>query len=387
MKPLPPLACIAFAVLFAGVAAPVETPDDKRRELRDLQDRIGVLQETLERTRGQKGDALLELEELERRVGATARGLRDLERDLEDRTEALAHLQSERARREERLGGQRDALAAQLRAAFVMGRQERLKLLLSQEQPGLLSRLMAYHEYLSLSRARRIGEIRARVSELLAVETEVAEERDQLERLRARREAERAELEALRTERRGLVAELDRALQEKGATLASLQRDAASLEALIERLERRATEREARSGEPMSRRKGRLAWPVDGRLSVRYGASRASGGLVWDGVVIDAALGTEVKAVHHGRVAFADWLRGFGLLLILDHGAGYMSLYGFNQTLLRETGEWVEAGDAIALVGDSGGRHRASLYFGIRHEGRPQDPGGWCAARPDGGTG
>jgi septal ring factor EnvC (AmiA/AmiB activator) len=142
-------------------------------------------------------------------------------------------------------------------------------------------------------------------------------------------------------------------------------------------------EAERARGEGAQRRsisglKGDLSWPVQGRLSTRFGTQRASGGLTWDGVVISAGEGSEVRSLYYGRVAFADWLRGFGLLIILDHGDGYMSLYGFNQALLKETGEWVERGETIALVGDSGGRNFPSLYFGIRHRGRPLDPRQWC---------
>ena len=368
---------VALIVSVSG-AFGVVSPDDKRRELQDLQERIGALEETLVQTRGQRDSLLRELEELERRVGRISRALRDLARDLLDRTQAMDRLQQERALREGKLESHRAALKRQLRAAFVMGRQERLKLLLSQEQPGLLSRMMAYHEYVSLARAGHIREIGARLEELRAVQAAVAEERSQLQRLHAERMAEQEQLDATRSQREELVAELDRVLQEKDASLASLKRDAAALEELIERLERDASAVGDQGREPIARRKGQLAWPVAGRLSVRFGSARASGGLEWDGVVINAAPGTEVKAIHRGRVAFADWLRGFGLLIILDHGEGYMSLYGFNQALLKETGEWVEESDTIALVGDSGGRNHSSLYFGIRHRGRPNNPRNWC---------
>jgi septal ring factor EnvC (AmiA/AmiB activator) len=130
--------------------------------------------------------------------------------------------------------------------------------------------------------------------------------------------------------------------------------------------------------EPFASRKGELAWPAKGRIGARFGSARGVGRLYWDGVLIEAPEGGEVRSVHYGRVAFADWLRGFGLLLIIDHGDGYMTLYGYNQSLFKETGEWVEAGEVIAQVGRSGGRSTSGVYFGIRHNGEPIDPKKWC---------
>jgi septal ring factor EnvC (AmiA/AmiB activator) len=356
------------------------SPDEKRRELEDLNKRIGALEETLVETRGHREGLVRELEDLERRSGALARTLRGIDQDLTERSEVMSRLQLEQADRDRALRQQRELLQRQLRRAYILGRQERLKLLLNQEDPGRVSRIMVYHEYLSRNRAEQIRNIRSRVAELQAVEDAVAEERALLAQLRAQQLAERQRLDLLRDRRGALVAGLDRELRDKDTALRALKQDAASMKKLLQRLERIANQAATAAAldQPLSGRKGRLMWPVKGRILAGFGTERAAGGLTWDGVVIAAAGGSKVAALHHGRVAFADWLRGFGLMIILDHGDGYMSLYGFNQTLLKETGEWVEEGETIALVGDSGGRNRTGLYFGIRYRGKPQNPRQWC---------
>lgn len=359
----------------------------KRQELETLKGRIVDLEETLDRTRGQRQALLGELEALERRIGDHARQLRRLEADIRERNLALEALQTEEQGRRGRIDRQQDMLRRQLRNAFVMGRQQRLRLLLSQEEPGPVARVMAYHEYLSRARARRIADIREQVEQLRGVRAAIVEERTRLEELHRARSRDREQMRAAQAGQRQLVRRLDRQLKDSDAELTKLKQDARALSALVKRLEVELAKTESVSRKPISRRRGGLPWPVAGRISARFGSHRASGGLTWDGVVIDAAEGGDVRAIHHGRVAYADWLRGFGLLLILDHGDGYMSLYGFNQTLLKETGDWVEEGDSIALVGASGGRSTSGLYFGIRQDGRPSNPRRWCRRTRGGKTG
>ncbi len=365
--------------MLAGLTAAASS-EDKQYQLDALHQRIGKLEETQLETRGQKEGVLRELEVMERRVGTVSRVLRGIERDLKERAEAVEQLRRVRELKERGLGRQRDELRRQLHGAYIFGRQKRLKLLLNQEDPGRVSRILAYYEYLSRGRAQRIHQIQVWVEELQEVEAAVVEQRAQLARLRTEREAERQRLEQIRRDRKTLLASLDRTLHEKETVIRELKQDATALRQLMERLKRAAEQMENQPRESLHARKGRLPWPSAGRLSAGFGTPRAAGGLVWDGVVISAPQGSEITAVHHGQVAFADWLRGFGLMVIVDHGDGYMTLYGFNQALLKETGEWVSEGDAIALAGDSGGRKTSGLYFGIRHQGQPRNPRIWCRA-------
>jgi murein hydrolase activator len=367
---------LAAAALLAalGTTCPAEAPQQR---LQRLQQQIGALRETLDQARSQKEYSAQELADLERRVGVTARALRDLDRDLDERGQVLEQLEGEVTLRERSLRLQRQVLGQELYGAYISGRQERLRLLMSQDGPERVSRMRAYYEYLGEARAARIRETRAAVTELRAVRALVAQERAGLERQRAARAQEDAQLAAARRQRRSVLTELERTLSQGSARLAGLEHDARGLQRLIERLQRapRGTESGPQGGLPKAR--SRLRWPVAGRVVAMFGSDRG-GGLRWHGMVIAAREGAEVKAVARGRVAFADWLRGFGLLIILDHGGGKMSLYGFNQSLLKETGEWVEQGDAIALVGDSGGRSHPSLYFATREDGVAVDPRTWC---------
>jgi septal ring factor EnvC (AmiA/AmiB activator) len=351
---------------------------DKHDELDALSSKIEQLEETLSSTRGLKQEAEQELETLERKVGALTRDLLGLDQEIADLNDVLANLRVALEAKTGDLRLQQQILRRHLHAAYVMGREERLKLLLSQEEPGTVSRVLAYYEYLSKARARRIASIRERMAELYSMQQEIGRQQEQLGVLREQRRSDREQFMVLRLRREALIEELGRSLTGQDEQLRTLKRDAERLQQVVEQLDKVAEQAEAEKSKPIKARRGSLAWPLKGRLISRFGSRRAASGLTWDGVVIGAPEGAPVKAVYHGRVAFADWLRGFGLLLILDHGDGYMSLYGFNQTLLKETGEWVDEGEAIALVGDSGGRNHAGLYFAIRHRARPHNPRNWC---------
>ena len=369
----------ASGLLLLSLVVPQAVAEgDKRSELETLREQIGELQSSLEQDREKKRTLLQELEDTERQIGRVAKAMRDLDSELASAGRALGALRDEVLDREKKLRAQRHVLAGHLRSAFVFGRQERLKLLLNQDDPGLASRIMAYHAYATRARAEGIRDVQRQVEELRAARDQVVREQNRLAQLRAERQLEHATLQQAKGRRETLVARIDQSLTRQGAVLTALERDAQALSDLIDRLDRAEIGAAAETHKPISGLKGNLAWPVKGRLSASFGSRRSGSGLNWDGVVIAAAEGSEVRAIHHGRVAFADWLRGFGLLMILDHGDGYMTLYGFNQSLLKETGEWVESGETIALVGDSGGRTHAGLYFGVRHEGRPQNPRQWC---------
>lgn len=379
--------CLALGMTLLFLWIPQVFAEDRQQRLEVLEQRIDSLQQTLESTREHKDQARKQLEQSERRMGRLAKDLRESQRELQERGETLQQLQVKRELKQRQVTRQRGLLAGQLRSAYIMGRQERLKLLLTQEVPGRLSRIMAYHEYLSRERTHHIRDMERQMTELLSLEQEVSDQRQVLNLLLARQEMDQQQLEADSRLHRSLVKELDTLLRATGTALRGARQDARNLSALLDRLEQQALQREKERRKPIKEHKGRLDWPVKGRLAFRFGTQRASGGLSWDGVVINAPEGRDVRAVHHGRVAFADWLRGFGLLLILDHGGGYMSLYGFNQTLLKETGEWVDEGETLALVGTSGGRTRPGVYFGIREAGRPQNPQRWCKGLKQGRTG
>ncbi|MES9856936.1 MAG: peptidoglycan DD-metalloendopeptidase family protein [Sedimenticola sp.] len=351
----------------------------KDSELKQLRQQINTLQHSLKEREDEQQRLQEELQVSERQIGEAARRLRVLSESLKRQRQRLGQLQERRQRQQGELAGHQKILAGQVRAAYAMGRQERLKILLNQQDPAVVSRMLVYYDYFNRNRTERMKQI-DRVLETLG-ETELALtlEEQRLVELQSSELDTKQQMELAQGERHQVVAALNQDLRSKGQRLKGLQQDETQLQKLLSKLE------EELIAQPLERldrklfksRKGKLSWPSKGRLTARFGTSRA-GNLKWDGVLIAAPEGRAVRSIHHGRVAFADWLRGFGLLLIIDHGDGYMSLYGHNQSLFKETGEWVDAGEQVALVGSSGGQNNPGVYFGIRYKGRAVNPKIWC---------
>ncbi|MCB1761378.1 MAG: peptidoglycan DD-metalloendopeptidase family protein [Gammaproteobacteria bacterium] len=372
-------ALLSVALLSAPAAgAPVQGVEDREQRLQQIQGEISTLRSDLSADRQRREALRSRLSESERAIGQTARRLREINTALQQQQQRLSTLEAEQIGHDRRLRQQQQILAQQLRSAYAMGRQQRLKILLNQEDPAIVSRLMVYYDYLNNARLAEMARIEALLEVVTRGKAQIAQEQSRLLALQAEELAEQARLQQIMEERQQVVVALEQALQDKGQRLESLVRDREQLQGVIEKLQRQILSIPlAGDGQrPFKELKGTLRWPLQGSVSAGYGSARA-GGMKLEGVIIDAAPGSEIRAVHRGRVAFADWLRGFGLLLILDHGEGYMTLYGHNQSLFRETGEWVEAGEVVASVGSSGGRARAGVYFGIRINGKPANPRRW----------
>jgi septal ring factor EnvC (AmiA/AmiB activator) len=260
------------------------------------------------------------------------------------------------------------------------GREELFKLLLSQESPATLGRMLVYFDYYNRARTEQIAAVSAELAKLDELESATAHAEEQLAALEAKQASELKALERSRDDRRAAVAKLDAEIRDANAAASKLRNEERRLSEVVKRLAELSSDFPVDNEQPFARSKGKLAWPVQGRLAGDYGQPRGAGGPVkWTGVLLEANAGTPVKAVYHGRVAFADWLQGLGLLVIVDHGGGYMSLYGHNEVLLKESGDWVEPGETIAQVGDSGGQARPGLYFEIRYNGEPVNPHPWIA--------
>jgi septal ring factor EnvC (AmiA/AmiB activator) len=237
--------------------------------------------------------------------------------------------------------------------------------------------MLVYFDYFNRARSERIGAVSAEVAELASLDAEKERAAAELASLEATEAAELASLEHARDERRALVAKLDLGIATSNAAIAKARADEKRLADLVAELTQLMAGFPVDGEQPFGRLKGKLAWPVPGRLAGEYGQPREGGPVKWTGVLLEASQGTPVRAIYRGRVAFADWLPGLGLLIILDHGEGYMSLYGHNEALLKEPGDWVSPGEAIAQVGDTGGQARPALYFEIRAKGEPVNPHDW----------
>jgi septal ring factor EnvC (AmiA/AmiB activator) len=321
-----------------------------------------------------------ELQTTEQRIGESMRRLREITGKLAQQQQHLEALDEKQRLEQSALDIERGALARQMRAAYAMGRQERLKILLNQQDPAMVSRVLLYYDYFNRARMERMMAIEEALQRLRQTKQEIAAEEQRLRELESRELAEKERLDQTRGLRQQVISALASDIQNKGQKLSDMKKDEQQLQALVKRLQQELVNLpldDDANSRPFGSLKGKLRWPTKGRLGASFGTPK-SGGLKWDGVMISAPEGEEVKAVHHGRVAFADWLRGFGLLLIIDHGEGYMTLYGHNQSLFKETGEWVSQDEPVALVGNSGGRLNSGVYFGIRREGRPVNPKKWC---------
>ncbi len=352
---------------------------EHRQRLDSLRTRIRGLRERMEANRGESNELSRLLKASEQAIGRLARSLRLLDDRLRRQRAELGRLRNEQTTLRASLDSQRQVLARQVRAAYLMGRQERLKILLNQQDPATVGRIMVYYDYLSRARAHKMLQIQTDMQLLAETEEGIRDQERKLSGLQIAQQKELAELRQSQDKRQGVLVVLAREFNDQGQQLSRLQTDERELRTLLEGIEEALADIAVEHPQQLAfaDQRGRLAWPARGQVANRFGAARL-GRLVWDGVMISAPEGQEVRAIHHGRVAFADWLRGFGLLMIVDHGDGFMSLYGHNQSLFKEAGDWVEVDEPIALVGSSGGRERSGVYFGIRHHGRPVDPVKWC---------
>jgi len=355
------------------------TRQAKEAELLQLRERIAALRGDLNKVRSHYDALREELRGVEQAVARISRELSELDDRLAEQSRRLANLQKRRGDLEGSIAQQRRYLEQQIRAAYAMGRQEYLKILLNQEDPATLGRALTYYDYLNRARSERISALQETVQQLEGVRREIEAENVRLGQLREQQRLRKVELEKNQAARGDLLAQLEQELNSKDRRLKGLLADEKELEGLILALAQALEDIPAEPGnhKPFAQMRGKLPWPVRGRIVERFGSERL-GSLRWQGVVIGAREGMPVRAVSHGRVAYADWLRGYGYLLIIDHGDGFMSLYGHNQALHKEVGDWVSAGETIASIGSSGGNERSGVYFEIRRNGKPQDPTRWC---------
>jgi septal ring factor EnvC (AmiA/AmiB activator) len=345
-----------------------------RKEIKALQDRIAR-----ETTRRDEGTRALRAAEVE--IATATRKLAEVRGNLRVQQSARRDLTQETERANRRLAAERAALGRQVRSSYMTGREELFKLLLSQESPAALGRMLVYFDYYNRARSARIDTVAGELEKLTTLDQETSRVETELAALETAQAREVAALERSREERRAAVAELDADIRDGTAAVAKLRAEEQRLADLVTRLSELMAGFPVATDEPFASLKGQLAWPVQGKLAGDYGQPRGTGPVKWNGVLLETSAGTPVRAVYHGRVAFADWLQGLGLLVIVDHGGGYMSLYGHNEALLKESGDWVEPGEAIAQVGDTGGQSRAALYFEIRYNGEPVNPHPWIARR------
>ena len=357
------------------VQAAPESDEDAEKELSEVRERIESLQRSMRRDTDRRDALSGQLRDAEQNVRGARAKLGDLRKRIAESDATLKRLAEERAENEAALRKQREVLAAELRSAYVGGREEQFKLLLSQEDPAALGRMLVYYAYFGRARASKIAEIQGIVARIDEDARAEAAERERLAALEAESRQQLSAVDAARNQRSRALKAVNAQIKNRNDSIAKLKREAASLEKLIADLRRAMSDLPPTGGQAFEKVRGRLSWPVTGRIAARFGQARG-GGLKWNGVLIEAPRGTPVKALYDGRIAYADWLQGLGLLVIVDHG-GYMSLYAHNEQIYKSVGDRVSGGEAIATVGDSGGRSAPGLYLEIRRGAKAIDPVPW----------
>ena len=405
MKPSLALTVALVLSLAAGAASSQDSKDTEQR-LKQVRSELKDVAAERRRLEGQRGEASRKLRDADEAVGRVGRAVRETERALAEDQAALAQLQQRRDTLDAGLAARRTELRQLLRAAYTVGEDSALEALLAQDSVEDAQRTLAYHRYAQRDRAQRIAALTAELREVDTLEKQIVERRTALDVARRTQRTQLASLQGARTDRAKLVEQLESKYRDRASRERALGQDAKSLQQLLAQLraaaakaarEKAAAERAAAraakaagnkatagTSTPLRRNTttgpalqvGGLSWPVSGSLLARYGGAMPDG-RTSQGVLIAAPAGTTVKAVADGRVVFADWMNGYGLILIIDHGTGYMSLYAHNDALLKDAGDAVKRGDGLASVGNSGGQGRTALYFELRRNGQPVNPDAW----------
>lgn len=358
------------------------TPAQKEAELKKVNARI-------EKVRKAVNEDLEKRDKLSAQLRDAELGVQGARRQLEEtRTQRIASesrledLEREQASREKELAAERGALAGELRTAYVNGREEQLKMLLNQQDPAEFGRMLTYYGYFGRARAERIGSIRDKLEHLALLREKIAAESQRLKDLEARQEQELAALKGAQQKRTQAVAAIESQIKTRGGEIKRLESQARSLEKLIADLRKALESAPVAKQAPFEPLRGKLPWPVQqGKVLARFGQPRAGGSLKWQGMLIGTDRGARVRAPFAGRVAYADWLPGMGLMIVLDHGGGYLSLYGHNEEVFKKVGDPVVAGDVIGSVGDTGGHNQPALYFEVRRGREPVNPENWLQRR------
>jgi len=373
-----------LSILTVGLVAVTgeSLSQDERQAIEAVRERIESLESRIADQHVARDARARELRDAELAISAATESLAKLRDDLAEQRRELSELAAASAASRSRLASESNVLHQQMRLSYKLGQAEFLKLLLNQENPAELGRMLGYYDYLNRARSERIEVVRVEVANLAALAESTRAGERELARLEAAQQGEVDELKRVRAARGELLAELDASIEQSGEQIESLRLEEQRLAELLVEIGDILAAFPTGAEAPFETLKGRLAWPVKGETLGDYGRPRDGGPLRWNGVVIGADAGTSVRAIYHGRVAFSDWLPGLGLLLIVDHGGGYLSLYGYNEVLTKESGDWVEPGEVIAQVGDTGGQAVPALYFELRRDGRPINPHDWFADSP-----
>ena len=383
------IACLV--ILMAGWAAlpphaRAENPNQsdelagKKKDLTEVDQAIQTLQKELKKIQIDKSKQVKALKESELIISRTAQRLKHLDEEIKTSETSLDELEVQQAEQRQALSENKDGIRAMMQSSYRAQRQPDIKLWLNTEDPYSLARLLTYSRYLTKAQQQQaetfINDLETLAEQSQAIEAQTA----QIRQLKDSAAAEQAAQVQAQSKRKQILASLNKELKAGDKQMQQLQENRSQLTAVVKQIEKAiALMNQAKAQKPFDSLQSQLPWPVKGKLRDQFGSRINNSSLKRDGVFIATEENAPVNAVQDGRVVFADWLRGFGLLIILDHGNQYLTLYGQNHSLLKETGNWVRKGEQIALTGTSGGAEESGLYFEVRHKGEPQNPANWLS--------
>lgn len=370
------LLCLLLLPSLSWAAGEPQTPEEARQQIQALQKDLQKLNDWLKDLKSERSDVEKQLEVKEKDIQELLKKIQNIQESLAKGDQQLGELRVQQRSLQLSIQQQNAQIAAQLRAVYRSGQEESVKLLLNGNSAEEAQRLVQYNRYFSIARQSLINGFANEVNDLDLVEKSIRSHRAQQAREESQLKEERSRLLSQQTERRSLLAKLDKELAQGSKRSTQLLQDQQNLQDMLQRLEEALADIQIPDQDvPFSSQRGKLVRPLN-----VIDALPTAGSINLGGVTLRAKEGEAVRAIFSGRVVFSDWMRGFGFLLILDHGDGYMSLYGYNQSLLKEVGEWVAPNERIAMAGSSGGRPDAALFFAIRHNGTPLKPLAWVNA-------
>jgi septal ring factor EnvC (AmiA/AmiB activator) len=371
----------AACLLIAPAAQAGNPASAKKKQLAKVKARIAQVKKSLDEAVDRHDALAAKLRQAEQALGQARTALNETETAIAGANKQLGKLKAERAAERNKLAAEKRSLGAQIRAAYIAGRSNRLKLMLNQEDPARIERMLGYYDYFNRARTARIDKFNARLRHLGRLENEIDAELVHLKSLKEQKSQAVAAMGKRRDARKAVLSKVEAKIHSGRGELGKLKRDKKRLQRLIDKLSQTLADiPDDIDNRSFASLQGELPWPVKGPHLASYGSMRRDGRLRREGVLIGGKAGEPVHAIAHGRVIYAGWLPHFGLLLIVDHGGGYLSLYGHNRSLYRQVGDWVDAGDVIAALGKSGGREKPALFFEVRHNKQPVDPARWCRA-------
>ncbi len=376
------LILVMLLLMNVEVGLASTSQQEAEKKLAKVQSQIQKSQQSLEKQRGELGALEKQLRESEQLIGQLGRQISESKKVLNVSNQKIEQLNQQKEKLDKQLNKHQNLLYTQLRSEYLYGSQGKLKLLLNQEQPEKVGRNLTYYDYLHQARLQEMDQIKEILQKTVKIQSNIENEKNVAERITNKLVEERQAAEQAQQKRKQIVSSLNSSLSSEQKKLSSLEADEIELKKLLKELRETLANIAVIDEQHRFRKsKGKLFWPVVGKPKNKFGQKRntARSNLNWQGVFIPSNEGNNVRSIFHGRVAFAEWMRGLGLLIIVDHGDGYMSLYGHNQSLFKQVGEWVEAGDKIATVGTSGGNTQAGLYFEIRKQGKAVNPAQWCS--------